>query len=117
MNALNALAAGDFRALLDGILSDDRIEAQVPCPCGQANTMIAVRAGVTVLTWGNVNATHGVPGDIALELVAYGSLAEASEAMDGIRREIEQLNGMAQMIAAITGNGAPATITGDFMVI
>ena len=114
MHTLNALAAGDFRALLDTIISDDRIEGQVPCPCGTDNTMISVRAGVTVLTWANVNVSHGVAGDIALQVVAYGTVAEASEVMDDIRREMEQLNGMAQLVAALQGTSGES---GDFMVI
>jgi hypothetical protein len=100
---LNALAMGDFRALLDSILSDDRIEGQVPCPCGQANDVLAVRAGVSVLTWANANQVHGVAGDIALDIAAYGSVAEAASVMDGIRAEMMQLNGMAQLINAVNG--------------
>ena len=106
MNTLNALAVGDFRALLDSIMSTDRIEGEVSCPCGRPNTVISVREGVSVLTWANVNETHGVAGDIALQVVAYGSVAEAMETMDELRREMELHNGMAQLANALGGDSA-----------
>lgn len=103
MSALNALAAGDFRAMLDGILSDDRIEGQSACPCGKANDLIVVRTGCVVIIWSDMVAKHGGGDDFCLDVTSYRSVAVAMQAMDAHRAEIAQLNGMAQLINAVNG--------------
>lgn len=113
MNATIALATGDFRALLDGILSDDRVEFAAPCFCGKSNTVIAVRTGRTVLVWTDAAAQHNSADDEVM-IRAEASEDMARQAMDTLRREAEQLNGMAQLINAVNGTVGQG---GDFMVI
>lgn len=121
MNALNALATGDFRALMDGLLSDDRIEGTFPCPCGQDNDVIIVRTGCVVVMWTNAATVHGADMDTCFNVRSYRSVADAMDAMDAYRAETDSLResvamyqGMTQLLNAIGDGGA---IPGDFMVI
>ena len=100
MNASQALSTGDFRALLDGILSEDRVESTVTCPCGKPNTLIAVRTGGTVLVWTDAAINHGADTDDVI-VQSFCDLNMARQAMDMVRAETVQLNGMAQLVAAL----------------
>jgi hypothetical protein len=111
---LNALALGDFAGLMDGLLSDDRIQGQVPCGCGQVNGVIAVRTGCVVVLWTDAADKHLNDTD-ALDVVSYRSVAHAIQAMDGLRSEMEQINGMVQLINAVNGASQTAVTFSDII--
>jgi hypothetical protein len=111
---LNALALGDFASLMDGLLSDDRVQGQVPCPCGQVNGVIAVRTGCVVVMWTDAADKHLNDID-ALDVVSYRSVAHAMQAMDELRAEIEQINGMVQLINAVNGDSQTTVTFSDII--
>lgn len=113
---LNALALGDFAALMEGLFSDDRVEGQAPCRCGQINRVVAVRTGCVIVTWTDAGTVHENNVE-TLDVVSYRSVANAIQAMDEIRAEVEQLNGMAQLINAVNGAGGQAAVMFSDIVI
>ena len=107
-----ALGSGDFRAVINALVVDDRIEAVYPCPCGISNQVIITRTGCVVILWTDAADKHNNDID-TLIVVSHRSVSVAMQEMDAHRAEVAQSNGMAQLAAAMNG-GQPV---GDFMVI
>lgn len=100
MDLMDAIATGDFQAVIDG-LPGDKFTDTVDCPCGKANTFTIARVGCVLVTYTDAGTNHGNPIDDDFMVISYRSEAGAIERYQRFVDEAAQFKATVATMVAV----------------